>query len=230
MTSGLAGAEDPSSLDAGLAGRRFDIAAAGRHSLKVKAARRAIVFGVPIFLVGLVLLVVVQPFHFPFSLQLGKVHIEGTKISVIAPRLSGYRGDGTPYSVKASLGTQDLAAPNVIDMQDVEAEIGMTDKTTSHVTASTGVYDSSIDGLKLTGAVHMRNSSGYDVRTSNAAVDFKTGDLVADAGVRVTLTGADISADAMSAVDDGHKISFSGNVHSTFRSDPTPTVAQSSQP
>ena len=51
-----------------------------------------------------------------------------------------------PYAVKASLGTQDLAVPNVIDMQDVDADVGMTDDgTTSHVIGlRPAVYDSSV--------------------------------------------------------------------------------------
>ena len=233
MTDGLLAANgDAADGHLRAVGRQFDIEAAGRHTMQVRVVRRAIVIGVPVFLVLLALVVILQPFHLPIAFSLGKVRIEGTRITVLSPRLSGYRLDGTPYTVKASLGTQDLAIPNVIDMQDVDADLGMSDQTTSHVTASSGTYDSSNDGLRLTGAVHMRNTSGYDIQTSSAAVDFKTGNVTTEAGVRVALTGADISADAMTVSDDGHKVSFAGSVHSTFRSGSaaSPAVAQSDHP
>jgi lipopolysaccharide export system protein LptC len=233
MTDGLL-AESGEAMDRHLRaiGRQFDIKAAGRHTSQVRFVRRAIWIGVPVFLVLLCLVVFVRPFHLPVSFSLGKVRIDGTRIDVASPRLSGYRSDGTPYAVKASLGTQDLAVPSIIDMQDVDADLGMTDKTTSHVTASTGTYDSSTDGLRLTGAVHMHNTSGYDVQTSSASVDFKSGDVAVDANVHVALTGADISADAMAVTDNGHKVTFLGNVRSTFVSDTnsSASVAQGERP
>lgn len=223
-------AEVSSTVDGPAIGRRFDIRAAGRHSTQVRLVRRAIIVGVPLFLVGLALVVVFQPFHLPHAFSLGNVHIQGTRIAVAQPHLSGYRADGTPYRVKASLGTQDLTTPNIIEMQDVDADVGMADRTTSHVTASAGRYDGGNDGLLLTGAVHMRNSSGYDVRTSSALVELKTGNLTAENGVQVALTAADINSDGMTVTDDGHLITFTGNVHSTFRSEPAATVAQGGQP
>ena len=75
----------------------------------------------------------------------------------------------------------------------------------------------------------MRNSSGYDIRTSSAVVNFKTGEVVTESGVHVTRKGADITADAMNVTDDGHKVTFTGGVHSIFRSGglDRPYVAQS---
>ena len=229
MTEGFVAQPDDASLRLGTVGRRFDIRTAARHTFRVRLARRAIVFGVPAFLVTIVALVLIRPFHLPVGFSLGKVRIEGTRIDVVTPRLSGYRADGTPYTVNASIGTQDLATPSLIEMQDVDAEFGMTDQTSSHVVASVGIYDSSTDNLRLNGAVHMRNSSGYDIRTSSAAVNFKTGDVVTEAGVHVTRNGADITADVMNVTDDGHKVTFTGGVHSIFRSGgiDMPDVAQS---
>ncbi|HTV32924.1 MAG TPA: hypothetical protein VME69_07445, partial [Methylocella sp.] len=62
----------------------------------------------------------------------------------------------------------------------------------------------------------IKNSTGYDMHLSSARIDFKTGGLASELPVRVLLNGGTIAAKRVDVSDNGHKVSFDGEVTSVI--------------
>ena len=68
--------------------------------------------------------------------------------------------------------------------------------------------------MTLEGDIRIKSSTGYDVRLKTARIDFKTGGLVSEEPVKVLLDGGTITAQQINVSDNGHKVSFDGDVTS----------------
>jgi lipopolysaccharide export system protein LptC len=206
-------------LGSGPGRSRGAIIAAVRHSARVKTVRRvfvaasalavALIFGVGFF----------DPFgRLVKNVGNGQVGMEGTRITVNHPNISGFQKDGRPFEVKARSGVQDITTPSIVELYDIDSKIGMGDASTLRVTAARGVYDSLRDKMVLEGDARIWSDVGYDVRMKKAEMDFKTGGLVTVDPVNVILKGGTIAANQMDISDNGRKISFVGAVKSIIDS------------
>ncbi len=129
-----------------------------------------------------------------------------------APKMSGMRPNGQPFELRGVSGIQDILKPNVVELFAVDAKIGMDDSSTSKITAQSGIYDGSKNMIWLKGNVHIVNDSGYDMRMPSAFVNIKSSALITNEPVVMLLNGGRVIADRMDIEDDGHKISFDGDV------------------
>ena len=68
--------------------------------------------------------------------------------------------------------------------------------------------------MTLEGDIRIKNSAGYDIWLRTARIDFNTGGLVSEEPVRVILDGGTIAAKQLDVSDNGHKVSFGGEVTS----------------
>ncbi len=192
--------------------------AAGRHSVRVRFLRRAIVV-VCVAAVSMVAIVALfDPFRrLPRNISIGQVRVEGTRITVELPKLAGFQKDGRPYEVMARAGVQDTTTPNTVELVGIDAKIGLNDASTLQVTAEHGTYDSLHDHMILDGSANIKNEVGYSILMKTAEMDFKTGALVSKDPVNVILKSGTVAADQMDIENDG-KISFVGAVKSVIES------------
>ncbi len=192
--------------------------AAGRHSARVRFLRRAIA-AVSVIAVALVVIVgVFDPFRrLPRNISIGQVSVDGTRITVASPKITGFQKDGRPYEVMARAGIQDTTTPNTIELLGIDAKIGMNDASVLRVTADHGTYDNLHDHLTLDGSAEIKNNVGYSIFMKTAQMDFKTGALVSKEPVNVLLKGGTVVADQMDIENDG-RVSFEGKVKSIIHS------------
>src|SRR6202012_3021144 len=103
---------------------------------------------------------------------------KGTKITMQAPKLTGYTNDGRPYEFSATAAAQDITKPDFVELDQLHAKVGMADKSTGEMTAPAGVYD--MKGVKLTlnDDIVLVSSTGYSARLAEAVVDMKSGNVV----------------------------------------------------
>jgi lipopolysaccharide export system protein LptC len=205
-------------------GGRFDlpipersgaIRRARAHSARVKFLRVAIVGSCSIAALLLIFIVFFDPFkRLPQNISIGGVGLDGTRVTIDAPKITGFRKDGRPYDVRATTGYKDILKPDVTELVEVDARVGMGDNSTSRISAKTGVYDAAKELVTLKGAVRIKNPTGYDMRLSTARMDFNAGSLVTDDPVDVLLNASTISADRMEILDNGHQMTFTGHVKS----------------
>jgi lipopolysaccharide export system protein LptC len=190
---------------------------AHRHSARVKVLRRAAIAGSVLAITLILAAVLVNPLrHMPVDISIGRVGLDGIKITVDFPKISGVQNNGRPFEIKARSGIQNVTVPNVIELMNIESSIGAAESSTTWVSAAHGVYNSSNDKLTLEGDVRIKSSTGYDIWLRTARVDFKSGGLVSEEPVKVVLEGGAIEAKALDVSDNGHKVSFGGEVSSTI--------------
>jgi lipopolysaccharide export system protein LptC len=200
----------------GFRARAFDDA--GRHTARVRKLRRAII-GLSVgAVVGVIGYVVIDPFRRasgPFSVD--NIGVEGTRVTMEAPRMNGYRKDGRPYDMRAAKGIQDVRKPTLIDLVDVDAKIAMADNSTAKITSLTGLYDTAKETITLRGNVRIRNVPAYDMHLTVADIDFKSGRLISKEPVNVLLAEGTIASDEFEMTDNGHQLIFTGNVKSLLQ-------------
>ncbi len=214
VNSGAARLTSVSSRDSS---RAFRLA--NRHTRHVRWMRRGIVLGVAALSLGIVGYVFFDPFRvmLPDNVSVSSAGLNGSRVTMQKPKMSGFRADGRPYDFTAETAVQDLRKPNELELNQLDAHVTMPDKTVAHIVADKGLYDASKDVMDLEGNIHLSGASGYDVRMSKAHVQFKGGDVSTPEPVTVLMQSGAVSADQMTMVDNGKQITFVGHVHSVMQ-------------
>ena len=112
--------------------------------------------------------------------EIGKLVIKGTKVTMQAPRLTGYTGDSRPYEFTANSADQDITKPDLMDLHQIQAKIELEDKSMVNLTANGGGYDMKTELLTLADHIHVVSSNGYEARLSEATVDVHKGTIISD--------------------------------------------------
>ena len=199
--------------------------AAKRHTWRVRVLRRIMFAGV--LCLGAVLAVA---FFNPFrgvipSMSIDSVGLNGTKVTMDRPKLSGFKTDGRPYTLNARSAIQDVRTPSVLELVDLDAVMTMPDKSIAHVVSSSGVYDSSSDSMTFDHDVHVTTDAGVDVRMASGYVEFKNGIVATDQPVNVVINNSTVSANSMHVTQNGKAVSFEGNVRTRMLQPETKTAS-----
>jgi lipopolysaccharide export system protein LptC len=189
--------------------------AARRHSARVRLFRRAAIAGSLLAIALISAVALWNPLrHLPVDISVGRAALDGTKITLDFPKISGVQTDGRPFEIKARSGIQDTTVPDIVELLGIDSKIGAANASTTWVTAARGIYDSLHDKMTLEGDIRIKSSTGYDIWLNTARIDFNTGGLVSEEPVRVILDGGTIAAKQLDVSDNGHKVSFDGEVTS----------------
>lgn len=199
--------------------------AARRHSILVKTLRGILFAGAVVLLPGILIVKIADPFHGVPGVSVDGGTVDGTKIIMSRPKLAGYHNDGRPYEITASSAVQDIKVPNLFELHDMDAHLTMLDKTTTHLTAASGSYDSKRETLALTSQVRISSDSGLEMRTEDAHVEFKSETLATDKPVSVAMRGNTIEADTMRMLGGGKQVTFEGHVRTMLLPGSDATVA-----
>lgn len=195
------------------ADRGETFAKARRHSARVRFLRAAI----PIGGLGAIAAMVAFAFFNPFSSKLGgltfsALSLDGSKITMERPKLTGFRSDGQPYVLTADRALQDMKQPTIVELKKVDGEIGMANGQSTHLSAETGVYDSVNEHMELSKNVRITNDR-LDVTLRSARFDFKSGVYQTDEPVEVHVgDDATILSDRGAARNNGQELTFEGRV------------------
>lgn len=202
----------------GLTARRESaFPAALRHTARVTQMRRWILWGAGgvVALVGVALLVSSLRF-LPVDLNLARVALQGTRIVIETPKLIGYRKDGRPYEVRAKVGVQDMAHPDVFELEGLEVRVENARDSSIVMTAEKGVYNARADHADLSGGVNIRDDKNFDMKLAAAVMDFRASVLTSDQPVVLKITGGEVKADAVEFSQKERRATFSGKVHSVL--------------
>jgi lipopolysaccharide export system protein LptC len=189
--------------------------AAARHSRRVRLLRRAI----PLACAGTLVFLVLRSLA---GLVTGGdagvegVSIQGRKIVMEKPKLSGFKRDGRSYELTAATATQDLRVPNIMDLDRLTARFQTGNDGWANLEGARGLYDSKTERLDVDGGLTVRTETGLNARLKDARIEFRGGTIVTDKSVEVTMPQGDIEAEAMQVLDNGRKLVFEGRVRSVF--------------
>ena len=197
------------------AGMEARFAIAERHSRIVRGLRIAVPAAVILSLAAIVLVSIFNPFRMllpKLPLEMGNLVVSGTKITMESPHLSGYSPDRRPYEVWAKTATQDVTAPDHVELKTLRAKVMMEDQSTVTLDALNGLMDTKQQLLDLHKDIYLQTTAGYEAWMSQAFVDMGKGTVTSDEHVDVKWMGGTLSADKLKITGGGEVVRFDGNV------------------
>ena len=152
-------------------------ARAKRHSRRVRQLRLAVPLLVAASLLTIVGVSLFNPFRLLSALpiDIGKLGVSGTRITMDSPHLAGFTPDQRPYELWAQSAVQDVTRPNNVELHELRAKVQMEDKTNLSMDARTGLFDTKTQILDLKENIFLQSSTGYEARLTQAAVDMAAG-------------------------------------------------------
>ena len=199
--------------------RRAAFGAAVRHSRRVGLLRKAlpIVAGIGIFLA--ILWAWIDPLRFTrdLPLELGRISISGTKLSMDAPKLKGFSRDGRPYTITAEEAAQDLTKPNVIELSKIVGQFDLGAKGNIVLNAKSGIYDAKAEQMRVFDGIDFRSTEGHSGQLSEALVEPRKGHLVSESPVDLFFNEGSLRGNRMEVFDQGKVIVFEGGVTMVLR-------------
>lgn len=198
-----------------VSGMEARFAAAARHSRMVRVLRIAVPAAVLLAMAGIIAVSIFNPFRMllpKLPIDIGNLVVSGTKITMESPHLAGFSTDQRPYELWAKSATQDLTAPDYVELKVLRAKVMMEDRSTVTMDARTGFFDSKQQLLELRKDIFLQSSTGYEAKLSQAYVDINKGSVTSDEHVDVKLLNGTLSADRLKIINSGEVVRFEGNV------------------
>ena len=195
---------------------RENFRAAARHSRRVRFLRRAIPWACLATVLFLAIRSVASLLIGPDGAIGSGFRIEGRKIVMDKPRLSGFKKDGSSYEMTAESAIQDLKTPNVVELQKLRARMQAGAEGWANLAGDTGRYDSTAERLIVQGNVTVKTESGTEAYLQDADIEFKTGRVISEKRADVRTAQGNVLADRVEVLDNGKRLVFEGNVSSQF--------------
>lgn len=203
--------------------RARSFAVARTHSRVVRLLK----FAIPAVSLVAAAAVVGWSLYNPFSripgLTMGPITVQGSKIAMESPRLTGFRKDNRAYEVTATAAYQDIRKPNVIELKDMKARLATDDVgTMANLVSNTGIFDTGKEHLDLKDDIRVWTDKGEQVLLKSASVDFKTSTGFSREPVKITTPTLTLDAEGMEMADNGQRITFTGRVRTVLTRDDGP--------
>lgn len=199
-----------------------DFRAAIRHSRRVRFLKRALPIGVLIALAAAIAIAYLDPLRLAVNLpfELGTVTLEGSRIKMELPKLSGFTNDNRGYDISAKYASQDVSRPNEIDLEEIRAQLELAENGWAHLTAQTGHYDTKTEKMSLGGGIRFDTSSGYGGTLKHAEIDMKAGTMTSREPVELNYLDGKLTADTLEVSQKDSRALLTGHVHMVFRMPP----------
>ena len=125
--------------------------AARRHSRAVRILRIAVPAGVTVGIIIITLVTYLNPLRMlaKLPINLDNLVVSGTKVTMEAPRLTGFTHDARAYELTADTAAQDMTKPDFVELRNIRAKVEMQDKSSINLSAVSGIYDSKGETLRL---------------------------------------------------------------------------------
>jgi lipopolysaccharide export system protein LptC len=185
------------------------------HSARVQVMRRSIPIACILGVFGPLVWAFISPFSGTnANVQVGAVSMSGSKITMEAPKLSGFRKDQKAYVVTAREAVQDIRTPTVVELNQLVGRLEQERGSFARVTSDWGRFDQSAELLDLKGNVKIRTDDGNEVDLLSARIEMKTGRVISSEPVDVRSKSGTISSDRVELKDNAKIIIFEGRVRS----------------
>jgi len=142
----------------------------------------------------------------------GKLAVQGSKITMELPRIVGFTRDNRAYELHAETAVQDIANPDVVELQNLRARLEMQDKDVVNVTANSGTYTTKADKVVLRDQVVVTSQQGYKAVLHEAAIEMKKGNVVSEQPVDITLPNGWLKSNRMEIEGSGDVVRFDRGV------------------
>jgi len=188
--------------------------AARRHSALVRLLRVALPLGA---ILGVAIMVgmatVLDPLRAlaKLPLNIGGLVVSGTTITMQQPRFAGFTQDARPYLVTAEHAAQDLTDPDRIKLDQIRATMDLKDGGNFELLAHSGVFERKAETLTLMQRIVI-NSSAYRASLSEAVINVRSGHVVSEKPVELSMVQGTLKANRLEIVNSGEIIRFDQGV------------------
>ncbi len=177
---------------------------------------RLVKFVLPAVALVFLALMVVWPRLFKqesqFELTTADVSRVKDDLRMSSPRFTGMSADNRPYMVTADSAVQDVNDHELVKLDNLQADLAMSDGSWLSVTAKSGLMHSALQTLQLDGQIEAYSDLGYAFYTQSAQIDLDAGTLSASTPVRLQGPLGHLRASTMRAADQGKTLHFAGDV------------------
>lgn len=142
----------------------------------------------------------------------GKVGLQGSKITMEAPKIAGIGRNQRGYQLVADTAVQDIKKPDELELKNLRADIEMADTDILVVTAKSGTYYTKIDKVLLREHVVFTTAQGLNAKMREATVDMKKGTLQSDQFVDFRLPSGRVQANGVEIEESGELVRFTRGV------------------
>lgn len=184
---------------------------AARHSSRVRLLKIALpIIGLVIAFVFAVVSIVST--YIPDELDVESATIEDGKVVMKNPAIAGRNRDGISYSMKADRALQDMKNPDIIQLENIRAQMPVNEKMIAQVDAVTGIYDRGRNILDMTAPFTIRLNTGLEAAFRDAHLDINEGRMATQQPVTIQSKEASIVAQSLRMTDKGRTVVFEGDV------------------
>ena len=138
------------------------------------------------------------------------------QITATQSTVTGMDREKQPYEVTAKRGWQDEATPELVHLERPEGRFQRGAGAQYTITSETGLYDTRVKRLELSGNVLLEQKDRFKARMDKARVVVEEKSLLSESPVAVTFGSGTVNANGMQITDDGARILFLNGVKARF--------------
>lgn len=138
------------------------------------------------------------------------------EVRMLNPRFTGNDAKGQPYVVTASSALQDKKNPDLLKLNDIEADITLTDQAWVSMMAPSGALNVRTSILVIDDVIDFYTDSGYEFHAQNGKADLSAGLFESNSAVRGQGPAGKIAANNMRFNIKERRLYFGGGVRMTL--------------
>lgn len=150
------------------------------------------------------------------GVSIGPLRLQGTSLVMETPRLTGFDSQRRPYELTAVRARQDVREPRRVELERLDARMGLAANGSVRVVADRGFYDGEKETFRAEGNVRVTSTLGYEMLLEEAFVDIRAQTMVSERPVEGRYGQDRIFADRLQSSRSGEVVVFEGNVQVIF--------------
>ena len=190
--------------------RQIWAAPGSSHDRVVGTSRIALPLLIGILSAFLVMMPLAGSGDVSFLLDKNKVEVAKERLRIQSATYRGEDDKGQAFRLNAGSAVQKTSAEPVVQLNQLSAEIGLTDGPATLV-ADRGHYNLDSQQVMVDGPLRFNASGGYQLDTNDATVDLKTRRLRSGGAVTGTVPQGKFSASRLTADLESHVVRLDGN-------------------
>jgi lipopolysaccharide export system protein LptC len=145
-----------------------------------------------------------------FVLDKNKVDVAGERMKIEAARYSGEDAKGRAFELRAGQAVQKSSTDPVVQIRELAARIRLDDGP-AQIVADRGRYNMTSQKVNVDGPIRFTAANGYQLRTSDAAVDLNTRKLASGGAVTGSTPMGTFRGDSLAADLENRTVALKGN-------------------
>jgi lipopolysaccharide export system protein LptC len=181
------------------------------YSRFVRLAKYALPLVAGIVVILLVVWPELEPPPDRFRLGMSDINVEtagGQR--VVNARFTRVDSANRPFSVTAAAAVQPPESEGRVELSEPQADVTLQGESWVAITSPSGIFWRQKEVLDLTGGVQLYHDDGYEFRTRDARIEFRTGTAWGDDPVRGQGPFGTVVAEGFRIEGNGDRIVFSG--------------------